>query len=225
MQVKDEFNRIAVTYDTNRRKFIPCFDGFYVRSTDFLATEIIPPRRILDLGAGTGLLTYYWMKHFPDAEYTLVDAADEMLGIARQRFCGRDHMLYKVADYMCDSVFSRCDAVISALSVHHLEDRDKLRLFERIYKALPVGGLFVNYDQFCADDAQMNVWMNNYWEDYVMHSGLDDAEILRWRSRQQLDRECSVPREICMLTDGARFDAAECIFLDKKFAVIVAIKK
>lgn len=39
------------------------------------------------------------------------------------------------------------DAVISSLSIHHLDDIDKRKLFTRIYDSLPNGGLFVNYDR------------------------------------------------------------------------------
>ena len=35
MNIQDQFNLIAKEYDENRRKFIPCFDDYYVSATDF----------------------------------------------------------------------------------------------------------------------------------------------------------------------------------------------
>lgn len=35
MNIQDQFNMIAKEYDENRRKFIPCFDDYYVSVTDF----------------------------------------------------------------------------------------------------------------------------------------------------------------------------------------------
>lgn len=59
-EIYQQFNRIAEEYDVNRRKFIPCFDEFYKETTAFIARCIGKPMRILDLGAGTGLLTAFW---------------------------------------------------------------------------------------------------------------------------------------------------------------------
>ena len=60
--IEEQFNLIAKKYDENRRKFIPCFDDYYESITKMILDNIDSPRRVLDLGAGTGLLTYYWFK-------------------------------------------------------------------------------------------------------------------------------------------------------------------
>lgn len=73
MNIEEQFNLIADEYDVNRKKFIPCFNDYYITTTRFIAENIPQPKRILDLGAGTGLLSYYWYQHFPQAEYMLVD--------------------------------------------------------------------------------------------------------------------------------------------------------
>lgn len=88
MSIEEQFNLIAKEYDSGRRKFIPCFDDYYGNTTKFIAANIKAPDRILDLGTGTGLLSYFWYRHFPKAEYVLVDIADEMLNIAKKRFSG-----------------------------------------------------------------------------------------------------------------------------------------
>lgn len=58
--IERQFNLIAKEYDQNRRKFIPCFDDYYEQTTKFILANINTPQCVLDLGAGTGLLTYYW---------------------------------------------------------------------------------------------------------------------------------------------------------------------
>ena len=40
MRIQDQFNTIAAEYDKNRRRFIPCFDDFYVKTTDLIASNI-----------------------------------------------------------------------------------------------------------------------------------------------------------------------------------------
>ena len=144
MDIETQFNLIAEEYDANRKKFIPCFDDYYISTTKFIASGISEPKRVLDLGAGTGLLTYYWYRQFPKSEYVLVDIAGEMLKIARKRFDGIKTVTYRISDYTKALPEDNFDIIISALSVHHLEHDEKLKLFARIYEKLPNGGLFIN---------------------------------------------------------------------------------
>lgn len=223
MNIETQFNLIAKEYDQNRRKFIPCFDDFYLSTTAFLAANITPPERILDLGAGTGLLAYYWFQYFPKAEYILTDIADDMLHIARRRFAGLDTVTCQIMDYTQALPDGKLDAVISALSVHHLENADKKQLFAQIFKRLPAGGIFVNYDQFCAGQPELNKWFDTYWENQLAGSGLTEQDIALWQERRKLDRECSVEQETEMLQHSG-FRSVKCVYAYQKFAVIVAIK-
>ena len=223
MGVKEQFNLVAGEYDQNRRKFLPCFDDFYIGMTDLIAHNIAVPERILDLGAGTGLLSQFWMRHYPESQFVLADIAEEMLDVARKRFYGMANVTYDVLDYTKMLPEGEFDVIASALSIHHLEDEDKQKLFARIYDSLPSGGLFVNYDQFCAGQPEMDQWINSYWENQLEHSGLTDHDIALWRERKKLDRECTVEQEIAMLNE-CRFRDAACVYSYLKFSVIVAVK-
>lgn len=223
MNIKEQFNYVAQEYDANRKKFISCFDDFYESTTEFIVSNIEKPRRVLDLGAGTGLLSYFWYQKCLGAEYVLVDIADEMLNIARKRFAGIDGVSYQVLDYSKALPDEDFDAIISALSIHHLENADKQKLFSQIYDKLPMGGLFVNYDQFCAGQDEMNNWFDSYWENQLTKRGLTEQDIELWKERRKLDKECSVEEEIEMLRKS-KFRIVKCVYSYQKFSVIVAIK-
>ncbi|MDE6421053.1 MAG: class I SAM-dependent methyltransferase [Lachnospiraceae bacterium] len=223
MNIEEQFNLIAKEYDSNRRKFIPCFDDFYKNTTAFITSNIDKPKRVIDLGAGTGLLTYFWFQHCPDSEYVLVDIADEMLDVARKRFQTIENISYQSENYIHKLPDTDFDTVISALSIHHLEDNEKFTLFSRIYDNLPSGGLFVNYDQFCAEQLQIDHWFNSYWETQIKRSGLTDTDLALWRERRKLDKECSVEQEVTMLKE-CKFTIVKCVYSHQKFSVIVAIK-
>lgn len=228
-KIQEQFNIVAKEYDANRRKFIPCFDAFYDDATDFISKSVCTPKRILDLGAGTGILSAFYFKHFPNAEFLLVDVANEMLSVAKKRFCGANNVKFLSADYaknfdFCTDDGEKFDLIISALSIHHLEDEEKQKLFSKIYDMLPANGVFVNYDQFCAEGVKMNEMFSHYWEGKIFSSGLSENDIAKWKERQKLDRECSVQQEIQMIKNSG-FENAECIFLCQKFAVIVGMKK
>ena len=85
MDIQEQFNLVANSYDENRKKFISCFDDYYISSTDFIARSLkYDPKLIYDLGSGTGLLSSFWYKHFPKSEYVLIDIAEEMLDVAKK---------------------------------------------------------------------------------------------------------------------------------------------
>lgn len=224
MNIETQFNLISDEYDKNRRKFIPCFKDYYETTTKFIAANINEPKRILDLGAGTGLLSYFWYKYYPSAEYVLVDIANDMLNVARKRFLGLNNVNYQILDYSKELPNGEFDVIASALSIHHLENEAKKSLFEKIYEILPDNGIFVNYDQFCAGQSEINDWYDSYWENHLVNdSRLTENDIKLWRERRKLDRECSVEQEINMLKKSD-FRIIKCIYSYQKFSVIVAIK-
>ncbi|MDE7246427.1 MAG: class I SAM-dependent methyltransferase [Lachnospiraceae bacterium] len=223
MNIEAQFNLIAEEYDINRKKFIPCFEDYYKNTTKFIVSNIEIPKRILDLGAGTGLLSYFWYRYCPTSEYVLVDIADDMLNIARKRFAGIDTVSFQTANYSEEFPDKEFDVIISALSIHHLENEDKEKLFMQIYNKLPKGGLFVNYDQFCAGQDGINGWFDSYWECQLADSGLTERDIELWKERRKLDRECSVEEETAMLYKS-NFKNIKCVYSYQKFSVIVAIK-
>lgn len=146
-----------------------------------------------------------------------------MLDVARKRFAGIDSISYQVLDYSKGLPNGDFDVIISGLSIHHLENEDKQKLFAQIYDKLPSGGLFVNYDQFCAGQDEMNTWYNSYWENQLSNSGLNAHDIELWKERRKLDKECSVEEEIEMLCKS-KFKTSKCVYSYQKFSVIVAIK-
>ena len=224
MDIQNQFNFIANEYDSTRKYFIPCFDDFYEKTTDFIASNIDKPKRIIDLGAGTGLLSYFWYQHFPDSEYILADIAEEMLNVAQKRFSGIDNFSYRILNYAESLPSDTFDAVISALSIHHLENDEKALLFSKIYDRLSDGGLFVNYDQFCAGDPLLNEWYDSFWHNRLINSPLSENDIELWKERRKLDKECSVEQETNMLKQSG-FKIVKCVYSNLKFSVIVAIKQ
>ncbi|MCU1351841.1 MAG: SAM-dependent methyltransferase, partial [Acidimicrobiales bacterium] len=51
------FDRWVDSYDAGRRQLIPCFDAFYGAAAEVAALGRSGTVRVLDLGAGTGILS------------------------------------------------------------------------------------------------------------------------------------------------------------------------
>ncbi len=221
--VSARFNQIASKYDEQRRYFIPGFDDFYKTGISLVLKIRREIKSILDLGAGTGLLTKYLFDNYPDARFTLVDVSDKMLDIARQRFSGMENFKYVVSDYSERLPGNNFDLIASALSIHHLTDESKLNLYYNVYDRLDEKGLFLNLDQFNAETELINKCYNELWYDYLLRSNLAADELESWRQRRELDRENSISDTLNLL-NKARFKTVECIYSNMKFGVILAMK-
>ena len=111
---------------------------------DTLDTNI---KKVLDLGAGTGLELIPLFERFPNINVTAIDITESMLNKLKTRdfaskvktICG-DFFKVEFADYY--------DAVISTSARHHVTKEEKLKLYKKIYNCLNKGGQFINSDCF-----------------------------------------------------------------------------
>gem|GEM_PF-2661403 len=108
------FDITAPTYDADRAKLIPCFDAFYRRTTDLIPGGA---KRVLDLGAGTGLLSAFVRTWYPEAHIHLMDVSEPMLDRARTRLAADTNVSFEVADYATVALPQNQDAIVSA-SLH-----------------------------------------------------------------------------------------------------------
>jgi tRNA (cmo5U34)-methyltransferase len=221
--ISERFDLIAQKYDSQRRCFIPCFDDFYGTSVSFLSTLKTDFTSILDLGAGTGLLTKYLCDQFPNAKYTLVDVAEQMMGVARERFSSRGNFTYIISDYSKELPAGNYDLIASALSIHHLDDQTKINLYQSIYTLLPQHGIFINLDQFNATSTYMNNFYVKWWHNYIETHLPSENEDNQWIKRRALDKENTIPESIENLKKIG-FTQVECMYNFMKFGVILAIK-
>jgi tRNA (cmo5U34)-methyltransferase len=220
--IKTEFDNVAIRYDEQRRKLIPCFDDFYNCAVDNLEMENQNPY-ILDLGAGTGLLTQKVMEKHPSARVDLVDFSENMLAVARERFLGNENVSFHVGDYSAEPFLRKYDAIMSSLSIHHLPDEDKVKLYEKIFNHLHPKGIFVNAEQVLGEDAFIEERYRKVWKEQVLQSGLEKEEILSAYERVKLDKRTPLSIQLNWLTNIG-FESVSCLNKNYSFAVIYARK-
>lgn len=217
--VQQAFDAAAARYDELRRKFIPPFDDFYGTTVEIVPFERDASLRVLDLGAGTGLLTDWLLRAFPNAHVTLADVSAEMLARARERFAGRDERLtYATLDYAREPLGGPYDLVASALSIHHLDDADKVALFGRVRDALAPEGFFVNAEQVAGVTPATNRRYVEEWLKRVRAAGVSDEDMRAMFERGKHDRLASVGAQLDWLR-AAGFVDADCYFQWYCFAV------
>ena len=128
MTVGALFDEAAGGYDEARRLLVPGLDGLYAAVLEAVPFGANEPIKVLDLGAGTGLLSAEVSGRFPRAVVTLVDLSVEMLRVARRRFAQEmGRFEFRVMDFARKELPGGYDLVVSGLAIHHLTDGDKRR--------------------------------------------------------------------------------------------------
>lgn len=217
--IRSGFDAAAGGYDQARRQLIPCFDGFYGQALDLIPFRSDERFRVLDLGAGTGLLSALIQERFPQAQLTLVDVAEAMLAKARQRFAGMAGQCeFIVADYTSAPLPKRFDLVVSALSIHHLADPLKAALFQRLYDALPDGGMFINADQVLGATPEIEQIYRDVWVQQVRQRGASEATLDAAFERMKEDRMALLADQLAWL-EKAGFRQVDCWYKSYSFVV------
>lgn len=143
-ELRDFFASRCDDYDSVHEEYMP---------TKTLLTDALPPnvRRILDVGAGTGLELFALFNRFPHAEVTAVDICPEMLArLARRPFADRVRCI--CGDFFTADLGTGYDAVISTSALHHFFPEEKGRLYRRLFDTLRPGGILLNSDYIAISD-------------------------------------------------------------------------
>ncbi len=225
MALAQSFDQAAPTYDALRRALIPCFDDFYETALTLLGDAVGREPRVLDLGAGTGLLSALVLERLPGARLALIDLSDGMMDQARLRFdrCPADQVGFVVADYTEAELGGPYDAVVSALSIHHLETAAKRALFHRVFKVLRPGGVFINADQVAGPTLGRDAHYRALWLLAVRGAGVTEVQLAAARDRMKYDRLAPLAAQLAWLAE-AGFADVDCAYKHWGFAVYAGIR-
>ena len=218
MDAKTVFDNHAAQYDALRRQLVPHFDDFYG-----MALEQIPyPRdaaiRILDLGAGTGLLSALASEVFPNASFTLADISTEMLARARERFAGRSNVAYRVIDLEHEDLTGEYEVAFSALALHHLEHPQLAAVFRKAYTVIVPGGVFINADQTLGTSAENEERYRLHWTSDVVAQGTNDEDLAAAVERMKVDKTATLEDQMAWLR-AAGFQHVDCWYKHYRMAV------
>jgi tRNA (cmo5U34)-methyltransferase len=213
------FDEAAGGYDDARRLLVPGLEGLYAAVLEAVPFGRDENIKVLDLGAGTGLLSAEVAGRFPRAGITLVDLSVEMLRLARRRFAREPGRFeFRVMDFARKGLPGGYDLVVSGLAIHHLTDGDKRELFEKVYGALVPGGLFVNLDQVLGETPEEEAGYEEWWLRKVREAGASEEDLAAAFRRMRADKSAPLGAQLQWLEE-AGFGGVECRLKDHRFAV------
>jgi tRNA (cmo5U34)-methyltransferase len=214
----------ASDYDLSRRRLIPCFDLFYATAADLAARTVcaLPTPAILDIGAGTGLMSGFVMQKVGAASLFLLDESAEMTdkALIRLEKFKPTRFLQSMTEPLPEMKFN---AVVSSVAIHHLTNEEKRGLYGRIFHALAPGGIFVNAEQVLGETD----WEESLYDE--MHIGgartlgSDEEEIRAARERMSYDRSATLAEQVTWLREIG-FQRVGTFFQWGRFAVFAGWK-
>ncbi len=226
MTIDEAFNKTVQYYDDWIRKAVPGYSDLFTVAKElipFAPTETID---VLDLGAGTGLFAQHMLERCPKGRFVLYDIAEKMLDVARERFRNvPEQFRYVTADYRTLGDEESFDLVISSLSIHHLDDREKQALCRQVYKVLRKPGVFINIDLIKGPTPYLEEFYCSDWYDKMSRAGALDEEIRAGIERRlAYDRDALLDDQLRWLRE-AGFNDADCVYRNYKMGLFLGMKR
>jgi len=222
--VRKAFAAGAESYDRARRKLVPCFDDFYRTALELIPFQSEDRFEVLDLGAGTGIISAMIAEAFPKSRLTLFDVTPEMLTIARARLkpLGK-RVRFVTADFASASQSQSWDTVVSALAIHHLPDSGKRHLFGDVFKYLTPGGAFINADQVAGDTAASDRHAREQWMKRAQELKVTQRDLEAALERMKQDLPATVGQQLSWMREAGFIDVT-CSYRNLIFAVLSGVK-
>lgn len=119
--------------------------------------ELVPsePKRILDLGSGSGRLLALVKAAHPQAQCVALDFSSTMLEALQHNF-GNDSSVSIVEHDFADKLpkLGNFDCIISSFAIHHVAHDRKRELYAEVFEMLTATGVFCNLEHVCSSSAR-----------------------------------------------------------------------
>ncbi len=216
------YDRISEDYTEYIRRCVPRYDEMHEMILRYVPDDL-EPTEILELGTGRGELTDHVLEKYPDATCHLVDFSKDMIESCIIKYDRRDNIRLHLTDFAhLDFPSSSFDLVVSSISIHHLPDPLKERLFGVLFDVLKDGGVLSYSDQFGGSTPEIYEKHMQSWQRASAAKGASDEEWKMWMEHQkQHDYHTSLRNQMRWLEE-AGFKTIDCVWRHLLWTVLVA---
>ncbi len=174
--VREQFEQRAFDYDGLIPRLIPRYREQHDLILQLIPFETNANIKVLDLGAGTGILSALIFQTFPQANVAAFDMAENMLKICQTNLSAFGKRLtLQQGNFAEDDFGSGYDLVVSGLAIHHLDSGGKQTLFKKLFHSMNPGGILLIRDIVTGATPRLTEQYEQLWRQYMKASGEDDA--------------------------------------------------
>lgn len=222
--VQSFYDQLSSQYTDLIGKCVPRYGELMYNMFHYIP-EDCKPKRILDLGCGTGNLTDQILKYYPEAEIDALDISEDILKESQKRFMSQPNVRYIQADFRDMHLApGSYDLILSTIAIHHLQDDDKVNLYRDIFQALTPGGLFIFADQTSGITDEIYQKHIARWKEEAFKLGSTQENWDMWMAHQkEHDFHSPVNWHLKQL-DHAGFGEIDVIWKNIMWAIIWARK-
>jgi len=170
--VREHFEQEAFSYDNLILKLIPYYHEQHQVMLDMIDFPSNAAIKVLDLGCGTGVLSYLVLKNFKQAHLVAFDFAENMLRACKNNLSAyQDRVEFQQGDFAVDDIGSDYDLVISGLAIHHLDAEGKQLLFKNLFSKMNPGGILLIREIVQGANTQLTKQYEKLWRKFINDNG------------------------------------------------------
>lgn len=220
--VREQFEQRAFDYDGLIPRLIPRYREQHDLILQLIPFETNAHIKVLDLGAGTGILSALILQAFPQANVLAFDIAEKMLKVCQTNlFAYQERLTLQQGNFAEDNFGNGYDLVVSGLAIHHLDSAGKQTLFKKLFQSMNSGGILLIRDIVTAATPRLTEQYEQLWRQYMKANREDDAA---WFQKYlEEDIPSSVEEQTRWLSEAGFADTA-CHWRHLNFAIFGGVK-
>lgn len=217
--IKEHFENEAAIFDKLFFKVVPRYDEMIQAVVEAAPFHRKDKLKIVDLGCGTGNLTQKIITAYPNAHITCSDMAENMLKMAKAKLVKERNVSFWLGDIRDFDYSNKYDMIVSSLVLHHIEKKEKLKFYRKLYNALRDGGVFYTMDIFLSPSRHLQKLYINRWKTFMKSNGLPVIKIREMIARHQREDRPVVFKDELSIMREAGFKCIDVILKHYNFAV------
>ena len=221
-KVQEHFARQADEYEQLMARLVPHYHEQHLIMEKLIPFESEQRLKMLDLGAGPGVLAEVVLKNFSKAEVVVFDLTEKMLEACKKRLAPfQDRLTVVQGDFKTDSLGTGYDLVMAGLSLQHLDHAERRDIYKDIYNSLKPGGMYLAREIVVDPSTYVTDWHYRLWREFMRTQGEDDA--LWYEKHRAKDHPATIEQNLSWLSE-AGFVHAVCHWRYFNFAILTAQK-